>query len=154
MTASNRSSNVLLVEDSEIDVLMTTRSFQKASFDIDLQHVPNGRECMDFLRREGAYADAFAPDLILLDINMPVMDGRQVLAEIAQDKELCMLPVIVLTSSESDEEVEQMYRLGCSSFISKPADSSRFAEVIQHLCSYWFSAVQLPRNRSQPARTR
>lgn len=144
--ADARPAEILLVEDNENDVELTRIGFEQARFKVNLHHVENGLECMKFLRREGRWADAPTPDVILLDINMPVMDGREVLAEIAADPALCHLPVVVLTTSTDQRDILDMYRLRCSSYITKPVDFSQFQRVIQELGRYWFTVVVLPDN--------
>jgi two-component system response regulator len=140
----SRPAEILLVEDNEHDVVLTEISFKKSRLAVNLHHVENGEECMAFLRKEGVYADAPMPDLILLDLNMPVMDGREVLAEITADEKLCHLPVVVLTTSAEHQDIQDMYRLRCSSYITKPVDFYQFQRVLQEFTNYWFTVVILP----------
>lgn len=135
---------ILLVEDNDNDVEITKLGFQRAKFAVDLHHVPNGEECMAFLRKEGRYADAPTPDIILLDLNMPRMDGIEVLQELTKDERLKHLVVVVLTSSKADEDVLRSYQLRCSSYLVKPINFETFAKMIQSLGDYWFSLVTLP----------
>lgn len=139
-----RPAEILLVEDNEHDVILTREGFKEAHFLVNLHHVDNGKRCMEFLRKEGEYGDAPTPDLILLDLNMPVMNGREVLEEIVADANLKHLPVVVLTTSAQDREVLDIYKLRCSSYIAKPVDFDRFIEVIQGIGKYWFTMVVLP----------
>jgi CheY-like chemotaxis protein len=139
-----RPAEILLVEDSEDDVFLTRKSFENAKLAVNLHHVEHGKKCMLFLRKEGEYADAPTPDLILLDLNMPVMDGRQVLAEIVRDDELRKLCVVILTTSDSERDVLDMYNLRCSSYITKPVDFAQFQRVIEEISNYWFTVVVLP----------
>mgnify|MGYP005825880293 CR=1 FL=1 len=139
-----RPAEILLVEDNEHDVILTREGFKEAHFLVNLHHVDNGKRCMEFLRKEGEYGDAPTPDLILLDLNMPVMNGREVLEEIVADADLKHLPVVVLTTSAHDREVLDIYKLRCSSYIAKPVDFERFIEVIQGIGKYWFTMVVLP----------
>ncbi len=141
---SVRPAQILLVEDNENDVELTKIGFQRARFAVNLHHVPNGEECMAFLRREGKYADAPMPDLILLDLNMPRMDGREVLQEITADDTLKHLPVVVLTTSDAEKDVLMSYRLRCNSYIVKPVGFENFSKAIQSLGDYWFTLVVLP----------
>ncbi len=135
---------ILLVEDNENDVELTLRALQKERLPVNLQHVWNGEECMSYLRREGDYADKPSPDIILLDLNLPVMDGREVLAEIVQDEELRRIPVVILTTSAAGADLLRMYELRCSAYIVKPVDFDRFREVIRSLGDFWFGVAMLP----------
>ncbi len=132
------------MEDSQNDVLLTRESFKRSKLVVNMHHAENGEECMAFLRKEGPYADAPTPDLILLDLNMPVMDGREVLAEIVKDKELRKLPVVILTTSDTERDLLEMYNLRCSSYITKPVDFDQFQRVIDKIGHYWFTVVVLP----------
>ncbi len=140
----DRPAEVLLVEDNDNDVFITRKGFEEAELDVNLHHVENGQECMRFLRKEGRYVDVPTPDLILLDLNMPVMDGREVLTEIVRDGRLCELPVVILTTSCGKQDVHDMYKLRCSSYIFKPVDFTQFQRLIQQLTDYWFTVVVLP----------
>ncbi len=144
LVAQGRPAEILLVEDNDNDVELTKIGFKQAKFRVNLHHVPNGEECMAFLRKEGKYADAPWPDLVLLDLNMPRMDGREVLQEIAVDETLNCIPVVVLTSSEADNDVLMSYRLRCSSYIVKPVGFEKFVRAVQSLGEYWFELVVLP----------
>lgn len=135
---------ILLVEDNEHDVVLTREALKRSGVAVDLHHVENGEECLAFLRRQGQYAGAPTPNLILLDLNMPVMDGRELLAELVVDEERSHLPVVVLTTSVAERDISQMYRLGCNSYIQKPVDFAEFQATIRDLCTYWFGVVELP----------
>lgn len=148
LPSSGWPAEVLLVEDNDNDVELTKIGFQRAKFAVNLRHVANGEECMAFLRKEGKYADALTPDLLLLDLNMPRMDGREVLEEVGRDDRFKHLPIVVLTSSEAERDVLMAYRLRCSSYIVKPIGFENFAKVIQSLADYWFALVVLPTNTS------
>lgn len=148
LLASCRPAEVLLVEDNDNDAELTKIGFRRAKLAVNLQHVGNGEECMAFLRKEGKYADAPTPDLILLDLNMPRMGGLEVLKEVARDDHLKHLPIVVLTSSEADKDVLMSYQLRCNSYIVKPIDFENFAKVIQSLTDYWFTVVVLPTTAS------
>lgn len=139
-----RFAEVLLVEDNEDDVFFTRESFRRSKLAVNLHHVDDGVECMAFLRKEGAYTDAPTPDLILLDLNMPRMDGREVLAEINQDEMLKHLPVVILTTSKDEGDILLMYELRCSSYIVKPVDFERFMELVRTMNDYWFTVAVLP----------
>lgn len=135
---------ILLVEDNKMDVFLTRKSFKRANFAVNLQHVSNGEQCLAFLRKEGKYANAPTPDLILLDLNLPIMDGRELLAELVKDDKLNHLPVIILTTSKNEYDILTMYKLRCSAYISKPVDFNEFQEVIEKMISFWFTVVVLP----------
>lgn len=135
---------ILLVEDNDNDVVLTEHAFKRAKFRVNLRHVGNGIECMKYLRKEGQYADVMTPDLILLDLNMPLMDGRQVMSKISSDPVLRQLPVVILTTSSDEQEILAMYDLRCSSYIVKPVDFEQFQRVISILKDYWFTVVVLP----------
>ena len=139
-----RLAEILLVEDNEDDVVLTRRGFERAKLKVKLHHVENGRECLAFLRKQGAYADAPTPDLILLDLNMPLMDGREVMREIAKDEDLSKLPVVILTTSAAEQDLLEMYKLRCSTYVTKPIDFRQFQDVIAGLHNYWFTVAVLP----------
>ena len=138
---------ILLVEDSDDDVELTRLGFKRARFAVKLHHVVNGEECMSFLRKQGKYADAPTPDLILLDLNMPRMDGNEVMEEVNRDEALKHLPIVVLTSSKAEEDILRSYKLRCSSYLVKPINFEGFATMIQSLSDYWFTLVTLPPNK-------
>ena len=110
-----------------------------------LSVVPDGVEAMAFLRREGAYADAPRPDLILLDLNLPRKDGRGVLAEVKQDPALQHIPVVVLTSSQAEQDIARAYELHANCYVTKPVDLDQFVKIVQSIEQFWFTVVKLPR---------
>jgi CheY-like chemotaxis protein len=136
--------HVLLVEDSESDAELTRLGFERAKMDVTLDRAKDGEEGIAFLRKEGRYESAPTPDLVLLDLNMPRMNGREVLAEIARDEKLRHLPVVVLTTSSAEREVLNMYRLRCSSYVVKPMSFEEFAQAMELIARYWFETVTLP----------
>jgi len=142
--AGSRLAEILLVEDNESDVQLTREGFKRAKLAVNLQCVKNGEQCMDFLHKKGEHANAPTPDLILLDLNMPIMNGREVLAEIVKDDALRRLPVVILTTSSADKDVLDLYKLRCNSYIIKPVDFAQFQLIIQGLSNYWFTVVVLP----------
>ncbi|MDB5804642.1 MAG: response regulator receiver protein [Betaproteobacteria bacterium] len=142
---TQRPAEILLVEDNEDEVFLTRRAFRTVNPLINLHHVDNGEKCLAFLRRQPPYEQAPVPDLVLLDINMPVMSGREVLQAINADDALCHLPVVVMTTSNEENEIFEMYRLRCSSYVTKPVNFERFVQVIRQLCDYWLSLASLPR---------
>ena len=141
-----RPAEILLVEDNEDDVVLMREGFKRSKLLVKLHHVGNGVECMSFLQKQDGYEDAPTPDLILLDLNMPLMDGREVLEKISSDEELCHLPVIILTTSSEEQDVLSMYKLRCSSYIVKPVDFEKFQQVVSSIGNYWFTVVVLPKN--------
>lgn len=140
----DRAPDILLIEDNEDDVMLTRLAFDQAKLDVILHHARDGEDGMAYLRKQGEYADAAAPDLVLLDLNMPRKDGREVLAEITADEGLRHLPVVILTTSNEDREILKMYQLRASSYIVKPVDFDKFQRVVRSVHEYWFSAVALP----------
>lgn len=140
-----QSAEILLVEDDPGDVELTQYMIKKAKVLVNLHVVRDGLEAMAFLRREGEFADSPRPDLILLDLNLPGMDGREVLAEVKADPQLKTIPVVVLTTSQSDEDVLKSYCLGANCFITKPVGLDQFSKVVSALEDFWFTIVRLPR---------
>jgi CheY-like chemotaxis protein len=141
---SKKSFEILLVEDSPSDIFLTREAFQVVR-DINCVHaVHDGVEALAFLRREGKYSEAPRPDIILLDLNMPRKDGRELLAEIKHDENLQSIPVIVLTSSSAEQDIRNAYSLHANCYITKPADFDRFKEVIRAIDNFWFLNVTLP----------
>jgi CheY-like chemotaxis protein len=135
--------NVLLVEDDPGDVLMTREAFEEY-LNNRLDVVSDGSEALAYLRREGEYTDAPRPDLILLDLNLPRRDGREVLAEVKADEALRTIPVIVLTTSQADEDVLRSYQLHANAYVTKPVDFDGFIEAIRQIDHFFVSVVQLP----------
>ena len=135
---------LLLVEDSAGDVRLTREAFRTAKSIIKLHVAADGMEAMAFLRREGGNAGVPRPDLILLDLNLPRMDGREVLAEIKDDEKLKCIPVLVLTTSKSESDVMKAYGLHANCYVVKPVNYEQFAEVVRNIENFWFSVVTLP----------
>ena len=136
---------VLLVEDDPGDVMMTREAFQDYKLQNQLHVVSDGAEAMEFLRQEGEYAGRPRPDLVLLDLNLPRMDGRQVLEAIKSDPELASIPVVVLTTSENEDDVLRSYSLHANAYVTKPVDFARFIEVIRQIDDFFVTVVRLPR---------
>ncbi|MGB7329311.1 MAG: response regulator [Rubripirellula sp.] len=136
--------NVLLVEDNDDDFALAREGFSRTRIDVCLHHVINGVECMRYLRKVEKYAGVPTPDLVLLDLNMPVMDGREVLAEIAKDDNLKPLPVVVLTTSSSLVDTMISYQLGCNAYVVKPVDIHDFQKTVDRLCEFWLETVTRP----------
>jgi CheY-like chemotaxis protein len=139
-----RAIDVLLVEDDPGDVLMTREAFEDNKVANNLYVVNDGVTAMEFLRKEGQYADAPTPDLVLLDLNLPRMDGREVLQALKQDQELRRIPVVVLTTSEAEEDVLRSYSLHANAYVTKPVDFARFIEVVRQIDEFFVSVVRLP----------
>ena len=141
---NSRIAEILLVDDNEDDVFLTREAFESASLRVNLQHVDNGEKCLQYIRKQGAYAGASTPDLILLDMHMPVMDGYEVLSEIVKDDRLRHLPVVVLSTSYEAADIHKMYGLRCNSYITKPVDFDNFVKTIAQLSGYWLTVVVVP----------
>jgi CheY-like chemotaxis protein len=135
---------VLLVEDDPGDVLMTKEAFAEHKVRNRLTVLTDGAQALEYLRRQGEYADAVQPDLILLDLNLPKRDGREVLAEIKNDEDLHQIPVVVLTTSSADEDILRSYRLHANAYVTKPVDFDRFIAVIRQIDDFFVSVVKLP----------
>jgi CheY-like chemotaxis protein len=137
--------SVLLVEDDPGDVVLIREAFEHNKVHNALNVVSDGVEALEFLRNEGAHADAPRPDLILLDLNLPRMDGREVLAQIKGDAELRTIPVVVLTTSAAEEDIVRSYDLHANAYVTKPVDFERFIEVVRQIDDFFVSVVRLPR---------
>lgn len=135
---------ILLVEDNEGEARLVMEALKGGSLRVELRHVRDGVEAMQFLNHEGRFKDALRPDLILLDLNMPRMDGREVLDKIRQQNNLSSIPVIVLTTSRSEADVIQSYRLQANCYIPKPVDFDTLTEVMNHIKQFWFNVASLP----------
>jgi two-component system, chemotaxis family, response regulator Rcp1 len=135
---------VLLVEDSAGDVRLTREAFRDAKVHINLHVATDGTEAMDFLKREGKHVNVPRPDLILLDLNLPKKDGREVLADIKQSDILKSIPVVILTTSASDEDILRSYLLHANCYITKPVDLDGFLKVVKSIDNFWLSVVKLP----------
>jgi CheY-like chemotaxis protein len=137
--------DVLLVEDDRGDTLMIREAFTDNKVHNTLSCVTDGVQAMQFLRREGEYQDAPRPDLILLDLNLPRKDGREVLAEIKGDEQLRTIPVVVLTTSQAEEDVLRSYQLHANAYVTKPVDFDRFIEVVRQIDDFFVTVVKLPK---------
>jgi len=137
---------ILMADDDADDRLLTRDAMQESRLGNPFREVEDGQELMDYLRRKGKYAtaDAPRPGLILLDLNMPRMDGREALEQIKKDPKLRCIPVIILTTSKTEEDILRSYGLGANSFITKPVTFDGLVEIVRALNSYWFNIVQLP----------
>jgi CheY-like chemotaxis protein len=137
--------DVLLVEDDEGDVLMTREAFDFYKLRNTLHVVSDGEQAMQFLRRTGPYANAPRPGLILLDVNLPRLSGLEVLAQLKQDPELLDVPVVMLTTSQADEDIIRSYKLHANAYVSKPVDFDAFTAAIRQIDDFFLTLVQLPR---------
>ncbi len=147
MTVDNdgRLIEILMVEDNPGDVRLAREAMKQSKLGNRLQVVGDGIEAMEFLRRQGRFADATRPDLILLDLNLPRMDGREVLAALKSDPDLKTIPVVVLTTSRAEADVESAYALHANCYIVKPVDFDQFMKVVQQVDDFWVNVVTLPR---------
>jgi two-component system, chemotaxis family, response regulator Rcp1 len=136
---------ILMVEDDPGDVRLAREALKSKKMHIIMHDVPDGMEAMAFLRKEGAFADMVRPDLILLDLNMPRMDGREVLAELKKDPAFKRIPVIVLTTSAGEEDILAAYEMNANCYITKPVDWKQFINVVQLIEDFWLTVVKLPR---------
>lgn len=136
--------SILLVEDSRADARLILEVFKEEEVNATIHVVRDGEEAMDFLLKRSPYADATTPNLILLDLNLPKKDGREVLAEIKKNADLDGIPIIILTTSQSEDDVAKCYKLQASCFVTKPIDLEHFVKVIRSLDEFWFSAVKFP----------
>ena len=142
--STSRSIEILLVEDNPGDARLTIEAMRDAKLSNRLHIVEDGVEAMQFLRREGRFGDAPRPDLILLDLNLPKKDGREVLAEIKSEPSLKRIPVVVLTTSRAEEDVLRTYDLHANCYVTKPVDIEQFIKIVKQIDEFWFKLVTLP----------
>ena len=142
--AMGKAVEILLIEDNPGDVRLTLEALHEGKVKNNLVVAPDGETALAILRREGAHADAPRPDLILLDLNLPKKDGREVLAEIKADEKLHCIPVVVLTTSKSEEDVLRSYQLNANCYITKPVDLEQFIRVVRAIEDFWLTMVVLP----------
>ncbi|HET9370070.1 MAG TPA: response regulator [Vicinamibacterales bacterium] len=136
--------DILLVEDNPGDARLTREALAVSKVKNTLHHVRDGEEAMAFLRREGSHSHAPQPDMILLDLNLPRRDGREVLEDIKRDPRLVHIPVVILTSSQAEEDILRSYRLHANCFITKPVDLEQLTKVVHGIEQFWFTLVRLP----------
>ena len=137
---------ILLVEDNPGDVRLTQEALQEGKVINTLHTAADGVQALEYLKQEGKYTDAVRPDIILLDLNLPRMDGRELLAIIKSDPDLRRIPVVILTTSKAEEDIIETYDLHANCFITKPVDLDQFFVVVQSVEEFWFSIVRLPPN--------
>ncbi len=135
---------ILLVEDDEGDVLLTTEALEASKITNNMSVARNGEEALKFLRRQAGFEDAPRPDIVLLDLNLPRVDGREVLSQIKADPDLRRIPIIVLTTSEAEEDILRSYDLHANAYVTKPVDFTRFLQVIQSIDEFFVTVVRLP----------
>lgn len=140
----NRPFRVLLVEDNPADVLLTEEAFKGEQLEIEMRAVEDGEDALAFLRREGEYREAPSPHMILLDLNLPRKDGREVLQELKEDPLLRHIPVVILSSSQAERDVVESYRLHANSYVSKPVDMGEFSQVMQAIDAFWMKVARVP----------
>ncbi|MBD2241029.1 response regulator [Aulosira sp. FACHB-113] len=135
---------VLLVEDNPGDALLTRIALEDSKISVNLSVVEDGVEAMAFLRKQDRYAHVPHPDIVLLDLNLPKKDGREVLAEIKGDEHLRRIPVVVLTTSQAEEDIVKAYNLAANCYITKPVDFDQFVRIVRSIENFWFAVVKLP----------
>ena len=143
--AAQRTVEILLVDDNIGDVVLMKEALKGAEFPNRVSVVRDGCEALEFLRRTGKFASASRPDLILLDINMPRKNGCEVLEEVRSDEELRLIPIVILTSSEAEDDIRRSYELGANCFVTKPADLDEMVRVVQAINHFWITIAKLPR---------
>jgi CheY-like chemotaxis protein len=146
MTPAGRTIDVLLVEDDPGDVLITREVMEHNKIPKTLHVASDGQEGLDFLYKRGAHADAPQPDLILLDLNLPKYDGRQLLEQIKSDADLCHIPVVVLTTSSAEEDVLTSYKLHANAYVTKPVDVDQFMRAVRQIDEFFIQVVRLPQS--------
>jgi CheY-like chemotaxis protein len=137
---------ILIVEDNPGDVRLTREAMQESKIIVSLQSVEDGVEAMAYLRRQGKYAAAARPDLILLDLNLPRKDGREVLQDVKSDDDLKRIPVVILTTSEAEEDILRSYNLHANAYVTKPVELEAFLHVVRSIEEFWLSVVKFPAN--------
>lgn len=142
--ASGTPVQILLVEDSPGDIRLTQEVLKQGKVRNDLHVVRDGVEALEYLRREGPNGESQRPDLILLDLNLPRMDGRELLAAIKHDENLCNIPVVILTTSKAEQDILSAYELHANCYITKPVDLDQFVGVVEAIENFWFTIVKLP----------
>jgi len=138
--------HVLMVEDSPTDAELASLALEDAKVRVDLKVVPDGVEALAYLRREGPYQDATRPDVILLDLNLPRMDGHEFLEKIRADQELTFIPVVILTTSDAEEDIRAAYNNRANAYVQKPMDFEQLAKVVHQIEGFWFTVVKFPPN--------
>jgi CheY-like chemotaxis protein len=144
----SRPVEILLVEDNPGDARLTQEALKEGKIRNNLHHAKDGVEALHFLRREGPHANAPTPDIVLLDLNLPKKDGRQVLAEMKADEALKTIPVVVLTTSEAEQDILRSYALHANCYVTKPVDLEKFISIVRAIESFWLAVVKLPSSQA------
>jgi len=144
MSNARKIIDILLVEDSETDAELTLEALSQGKLSNKVSHVRDGEEALQYLRREAGFEDVTRPDLILLDLNMPKVDGREVLRQVRADEDLKVIPIVVLTTSSHDRDILASYGLAANSYIVKPVDLNSFFQVVKEINNFWLQVVALP----------
>ena len=139
---------ILLVEDNEGDIVLTLEALKEVKVSNNISVVKDGEEALQYLKKEGRFNNAETPDLILLDINLPKIDGKEVLEEIKRDALLMTIPVVILTTSDAEKDILESYNFHANCYITKPVDFDKFIEVVRTTKDFWISIVQLPHSNS------
>lgn len=139
---------ILLIEDDAGDIDLTMEALEDSKLQLNLNVVRDGVEAIAYLRREGEYVNSSRPDLILLDLNLPRKDGREVLQDIKCDRNLRLIPIVVLTTSDTDEDILGSYNLGANCYVNKPLGMDEFTQIVQAIENFWFTIVKLPPQES------
>lgn len=142
--SENRNFRVLLVEDNDLDAKLALRAFDRLDLAIDIARVSDGRECIEYLRREAGFESATRPDVVLLDLNMPVMDGHEVLAERKLDESINAIPIVILSTSSDPRDIAKSYALGGNAYMVKPTGFDEFQTLLKSFHEYWCRTVLLP----------
>ena len=144
MAQKTRPIQILLIEDNPGDIRLTQEAFSESQLSIVLNVTTDGVEGINFLKKNPPYSDAVTPDLILLDLNLPKLDGRDVLGEVKQDELLRRIPIVILTTSTAQKDIQDTYALHVNSYINKPVDFDKFFEIIQRIEDFWLTTAVLP----------
>jgi len=140
--------NVLLVEDNPADADLTREAMEESRLHLEIAWVDDGAKAIDYLNRRNGYPDVPRPDLILLDLNLPRVNGRQVLAELRKTDDLKTIPVVILTSSDAERDIVESYEFGANCYVTKPVDLKAFQDIVKAVEGFWFTIVKLPRSRA------
>jgi len=144
----NKGVKILLVEDNEGDIVLTLEALKEAKINNVIQVVKDGEEALQYLRKQERFSNMETPDLILLDINLPKLNGKEVLAEIKKDEDLMIIPVVMLTTSDSEKDILESYQYHANCYITKPVDFQKFMDVVRTIKDFWIDIVQLPNKKN------